>query len=249
VIGQQKPSDYIIVFFDTAGADTSTLFIASGTWPAIPVNFKVFNVSENREIDFGFVEVDPTGGPGLFGARLLGTINQTDRIVFLEPNASDSLIATWSLRATYDALRRAPVGGDTLVVTLAKLFRSSDVFEFTTKAQVVQQDLAKAELNKVKVVPNPYVAAAEWEPKNPFTSGRGPRSIHFTHLPQRCTIRVFTVSGELVTTIEHDSAVLDGTAEWNLLTRDNLAVAYGVYIYHLDAYELGEIVGKFAIIK
>jgi hypothetical protein len=248
-IGQQKPSDYQVIFFDNVGADTSTAFSASGSWPAVPVNFKVINLSENRQIDFGFIDLDPTGGPGVFGARIFVGRNQTDRIVFLEPNVNDSLVTTWSVGATFDSLRRAPGSGDTLTVTLAKLFRSSDIFEFTTKAQTVNQALAKNELNKIKVVPNPYVAAAEWEPKNPFTSGRGPRSLHFTHLPQRCTIRIFTVSGELVTTIEHDSNSLDGTAEWNLLTRDNLAVAYGVYIYHIDAYALGEIVGKFAVIK
>jgi hypothetical protein len=41
----------------------------------------------------------------------------------------------------------------------------------------------------------------------------------------------------------------NGTAEWNLLTRDNLSVSYGVYIYHVDAPGVGEKVGKFAIIK
>jgi len=33
------------------------------------------------------------------------------------------------------------------------------------------------------------------------------------------------------------------------LTRDNLSVAYGIYIYHIDAPGVGEKVGKFAIIK
>ena len=98
-------------------------------------------------------------------------------------------------------------------------------------------------------MPNPYIAAATWEERNPFPSGRGPRSIHFNHLPQKCTIRIFNVSGELVTTIEHESSMLDGTSEWNLLTRDNLPAAYGVYIYHVDAPGIGEKVGKFAVIK
>jgi hypothetical protein len=42
---------------------------------------------------------------------------------------------------------------------------------------------------------------------------------------------------------------LEGTAEWNLLTRDNLSVSYGIYIYHVDAPGIGEKVGKFAVIK
>ena len=88
-----------------------------------------------------------------------------------------------------------------------------------------------------------------WEPKNPYTSGRGPRSIHFTHLPNKCTIRIFTVSGELVKEIDHESNMIDGTADWDLLTKDRLSAAYGVYIYHIDAPGIGTKVGKFAIIK
>ena len=88
-----------------------------------------------------------------------------------------------------------------------------------------------------------------WEQKNPFSSGRGPRSIHFTHLPNNCTIRIFTINGELVKQIEHESNLYDGTAEWDLLTLDNLSISYGVYIYHIDAPGIGVKVGKFAIIK
>ena len=36
---------------------------------------------------------------------------------------------------------------------------------------------------------------------------------------------------------------------WDLLTKDNLAAAYGIYIYHVDAPDIGEFVGKFAIVK
>ena len=104
-------------------------------------------------------------------------------------------------------------------------------------------------LDNIKVVPNPYLANALWEPKNPYSSGRGPRSIHFTHLPNQCTIRIFTVSGELVKEIEHVSNLADGSAEWDLLTRDNLSASYGVYIYYVDAPGIGTKAGKFAIIK
>jgi len=250
-VGAQRPADYQIVFFDMVGVDTSLEIPGSGTtvWPAVPVNFKVFNTSENRQIDVGLWDVDTSGGPGLFGARKQGFLLKQDQIVFLEKDANDSLVFTWSFKAVYDSLLPRPASGDTVTLILAKLFRSSDIFEFTTVAQRVDADLARSELNDIKVVPNPYVAAASWEEQNPFTSGRGPRSIHFTHLPARCIIRIFTVSGELVATIEHDNDVLNGSAEWNLLTRDNLVVSYGVYIYHVDAFELGEKVGKFAIIK
>ena len=33
------------------------------------------------------------------------------------------------------------------------------------------------------------------------------------------------------------------------LSRDNLDIAYGVYLYHIDAPGIGEHTGKFAVIK
>jgi hypothetical protein len=52
-----------------------------------------------------------------------------------------------------------------------------------------------------------------------------------------------------VARIDHNSTVNDGTADWDLLTLDQLEIAYGVYIYHVDAPGIGEKIGKFAVIK
>ena len=98
-------------------------------------------------------------------------------------------------------------------------------------------------------MPNPYVASAQWELKNPYNSGRGPRSLHFTHLPSKCTIRIFTVNGELVIELQHDSPFSDGTADWNMLSKDNLSISYGVYVFQVDAPGVGSKIGKFAVIK
>ncbi|MGB2868977.1 MAG: hypothetical protein WBD36_11035 [Bacteroidota bacterium] len=257
VVGQQKPSDYKVVF-GSAGTDTSTQYEISTGYspPSIPVNFKIFNTSENKQIDFAFVELDPdSSGPGVFSAKYDPSrpgSTRSDIVVFLERNTQDSLIITWSFNVLFDSAKVAPKSGDTASIVLSKLFRASDVFEFSTRTQRVDQEAAKAELDKIKVVPNPYVAAATWEERNPFSTGRGPRSIHFNHLPQVCTIRIYTISGELVAVIEHNEqngSVRNGTAEWNLLTRDNLAASYGVYIYHVDAPGIGDKIGKFAVIK
>jgi hypothetical protein len=257
ISGLQKPNDYKIVF-GNVGVDTSTQYLVDDVTPvllpAIPVNFKVFNVTENKQIDFAFHELDLVGDPrpGVFSASyFFNRPNRTltDEIIFLERDLRDSLKTTWDFYLIFDSLRTQPAPGDTVTIVLSKLFRASDRFEFTTKAQYINKEQAKGELSKIKVVPNPYIAAATWEERNPYSSGRGPRAIHFNHLPQQCTIRIYTVSGELVATIEHNSDILDGSAEWNLLTRDNLSVAYGVYIYHVEAPGIGEHVGKFAIIK
>jgi hypothetical protein len=69
------------------------------------------------------------------------------------------------------------------------------------------------------------------------------------HLPSECTIRIYTVTGELVDILHHQSAIDDGNETWDLTTKDNFPIAYGIYIYHVDAGSLGEKIGRFAVIK
>ncbi|MBN2425907.1 MAG: hypothetical protein JXR46_05425 [Calditrichaceae bacterium] len=249
--GEERPNDYEIIFGDV-GIDTSSAVTLGGReFPAIPVNFKVRNLSEDRYIDFAFFEVDTDyGTPGMLSAR--GAFK--DRIVFLEPNISGTLVYTWwfflSVEPDTASGYRIPDNGDQANIILSKPFLSSDMFRFIAKSAKINQSLAAQDMNKIKVVPNPYLAAAFWEPQNQYNSGRGERSIHFTHLPQKCTIRIYTVNGELVDTIEHDSKLNGGsTAYWDLLTKDNLSISYGIYIFHVDAPGIGEKIGKFAVIK
>jgi hypothetical protein len=49
--------------------------------------------------------------------------------------------------------------------------------------------------------------------------------------------------------IEHDADFKNGREPWDLLTKDGIEVAYGIYFYHVDADEYGEKIGRFAVIK
>ena len=250
--GEPRPNDYFVEFGDV-GVDTSLAFsLGRNDFPAAPVNFRVFNVSADRYIDFGFIELDVTyGEPGMLSAR--GAFK--DRIVFLEPNTEDSLIYTWTFYLQSEPDTNATTGfripevGDEATVLIKKPFLSSDLFRFEASAARIDNEQAKIDMENIKVVPNPYVATAAWEPANPYNSGRGPRSLHFTHLPNKCTIRIFTINGELVDTIEHESDLNDGAAHWDMLTKDGLSISFGVYIYQVDAPDVGEFIGKFAVIK
>jgi hypothetical protein len=106
----------------------------------------------------------------------------------------------------------------------------------------------EADMDKIKVVPNPYVISAAWDEarlgNTPF--GEPIRNIAFTHLPTPCTIKIFTVDGDLVQTLEHTSQ--SGREEWNLLTSERRTVASGIYFYHVKS-AIGEKVGRFAIIR
>ena len=140
-------------------------------------------------------------------------------------------------------------GNDTLNIFLRKPFLSHDKYRFKMKGADVSRELAKKELEDIRVVPNPYIATVSWEPRNTYRSGRGPREIHFINLPHKCTIRIYDVNGTLVDKLDHESAIDNGTAIWDVLSKDNLDLSYGIYIFHVDAPGVGQKTGTFAVIK
>ncbi len=249
--GEQRPNDYQIIFGEVGTATSKDTTIRSGTTavplPAKDVNFKVINFNTKEPVTFAFAEIH--GNDGKFTTHPTNS-NLTDAILFLEPDRFGRLVWTWQLiLRNVPRENRNPDVGDTLTVILRKPFLSSDVYRFTIRGEGESAELARQQLNRIRVVPNPYIAAANWEPRNPFASGRGPRELHFIHLPRKCTIRIFNVSGVLIDTIEHDSELDNGEAIWDMLSKDNLEIAYGIYVYHLDAPGIGQKTGTFAIIK
>jgi hypothetical protein len=97
----------------------------------------------------------------------------------------------------------------------------------------------------VKVVPNPYKGSADWEE----WTGSGYRlgRVYFMNLPAKCTIRIYTVSGDLVKTLEHNDVEF-GAEPWDLTGNSDVQIASGIYFYHIDAPGIGEKVGKFAVL-
>ncbi len=146
------------------------------------------------------------------------------------------------------AVSVAPKPGDKLRIAVKNEFQTGDYFQFTLKGAEVDPDLAKSELDKIAVVPNPYVGASLLEGRSQI-SGRGERIIEFINLPQQCTISIFNLRGELVDTIEHNDVGSDGSESWDLRTSGSQDIAFGVYVYHVKAPGIGEFVGKFAVIK
>jgi len=102
-------------------------------------------------------------------------------------------------------------------------------------------ELADANLNAISVVPNPFIAADE------ITRGRGLQRILFTNLPPQATIRIYTISGNLVRVLEHSDG--SGTEEWDVRTRFDLLVASGNYYYHVTTPDGRTFLGRFAVIN
>ncbi|MFA6439379.1 MAG: hypothetical protein WCX28_08730 [Bacteriovoracaceae bacterium] len=150
----------------------------------------------------------------------------------------------------FDSTGAKSIKGSVFQTRLITPFSGEDRFEFTTQAAKFSASAASASMDKIKVVPNPYVAVSDIEPTDrlPGTT-RGSRRIYFEHLPPKCTIRIYTISGELVKELDHQTSIDNGREYWDLLNRDNFSVAYGIYIAHIDAPGVGEKILKFGIIK
>ena len=77
------------------------------------------------------------------------------------------------------------------------------------------------------------------------------RSIHFANLPARCTIRIYSLDGDLVREIEHDFDRADPLADhdtWGLITRNSQQAVSGLYYWTVEDKNGQVQVGKLAII-
>ena len=238
--GIPYPSDYVIEFYNTT-VDTS-IFITISQGPgrppdvyqAAPVNFKIKNLTHDNYVDFFY--------------RKTGLISSTYAITFRE-NIDGKDTTTWRVVISYPGSSALESEGILSLYTL-KPFNENDYYTFSVKGSEINNQTVRNDLDKIKVVPNPYVVTHEGESRllSTQTSGRGEREIRFTHIPPGTKISIFTVRGELIKTLYH-SDLFVGDVYWNLRTEENLDVAYGVYIFVAETPDAGSKIGKFALIK
>lgn len=149
-----------------------------------------------------------------------------------------------------------PQPGDTLKIFTNKPFTANDRFQFRFDADnlpKIDADTARSELDDIMVIPNPYKVSNIFEAPVTGTNLQHNRELHFTGIPAPSTLRIFTVSGVLIREIDIQESDLTseygGSYIWDMLTKDNLEISYGIYIYQIEAPGIGEKVDKFAVIK
>lgn len=123
---------------------------------------------------------------------------------------------------------------------------------------------ASSSLDQVYVVPNPYhvqgLAYGGTVIEDYNDVPRLEDKLMFVGLPAQATIRVFTMSGDLVTTIPHpnpdnpNSVAESADEEWYLISDSWQNIKSGVYIYYVEGWDLdgnplGSTMGKFVIIR
>ncbi len=242
--GTLYPADYEITF--SSNYIDSTYLLISGKLFRIPSKFSVKTTNNSvQNVETILVENSATKD---------SLLSSGEEIVFFKPNAAPiPQNLTWGVvlsDTTADTTGIAPSDGDVLRISTNRPFTKEDSFSFITEAGKVDQQKGEMLLSDIYVVPNPYVGTSVLEPDNKLPNqNRGERRIYFENLPMKCTIRIFTLSGELVTTLVHESGMDNGREYWNLLNRDGFSVAYGVYLAHIEAPGIGNKLVKFALIK
>lgn len=123
-----------------------------------------------------------------------------------------------------------------------KSLESSMYENMTPKNDPVHPFLgASKTLSKIRVVPNPFNTKSA-----PLNYPGEPNKIMFVGLPGECTIKIFTVTGDLVKTLDHTN----GTSQesWNQISDYNQLITTGVYIYVVES-NIGKAMGKFVVVR
>ena len=230
--------------------DTDTLADGSWAYPdtantllgrfAMP--FKIFNVTKNEPATFVIDELVP-------GKRNNRRWDWGEGIV-LQPQGATNAATSYEVILSLDMTKpnqKLPKNGDVFQIKTQKPFEKGDIFVFESQKAKIKNEIAKESINDIYVVPNPYVAYSISENPGRTISKRGDRELQFRNLPQVCTIRIYTMTGELVATIEKND--FTSMASWDLLSSEGMRIAYGVYIFHVDIPDVGEKIGRFAVIK
>ena len=121
----------------------------------------------------------------------------------------------------------------------------------------------------VTVFPNPYRVEARWDQRTLVRD----HYLWFANLPPRCTLRIYTLSGDLIFETDFDGDTYTGQGArgiydpkreldvppptlsgrmygWNMITREGQAAATGLYMYSVEDKSGGKrSVGKFLIVK
>jgi hypothetical protein len=223
----------------------------------VPFNDDIVDAGAQSEIDKGsnwaFL---PVGG---------GALQPGDRYFLTTAPVAIADLWVCGMRMTITAMARMPQAGDVWTLRQFSFDMTTEIDTLVTPPDTTVtwfdaqrppvpgtryrldtesggQDKGSVDLTEIKVVPNPYIATSAFE------LGPTQRQMQFINLPPECTIRIYTVSGNLVRVLDH-TADEGGTEDYDLRTRFNLPLASGNYYYHVTTTDGATHLGRFAVVQ
>ena len=219
ITGVPYAADYSIEVYDHAVDTSSSLF----GWPAVPMNFTVWNVTESRKIEVFFTDLD--------GDRRIG---QYDDLIFIERDSLGNPFLTWELYFSTPAQPILPSPGDFFLFKVLKPFTSRDVYEFVASPGglvSVPPDVVSSAFQLEQNYPNPFNAATVIRytiPEGPVYDQTG-----VSGLPVARDVRlaVYDLLGrEVAVLVEEKQAPGSYAVTWAAR-----GMASGIYFYRMQA--------------
>ena len=255
------PWDYHIIFSSDPSVYTSTTSIKTGIRDAVDDRIPTNEILLGQSFGF-YVKNETLLKPD--GSHVLmdmvvhdvnknGVFDKSEDKIIVGGMRNDGKWAGTAFVIDFNLTSPAtyPKSDDIFRVKFSRPFWKDDYLTFTINSydDIDADSLAKT-MDNIRVVPNPYVATNVMETavSNQFLNQR--RSLMFTNVPAQALIKIFTISGVLVDEIVINNSPEKGVVHWDMLTREGLEIAAGMYLFHIEALATGDQkIGKFAIIK
>lgn len=102
-------------------------------------------------------------------------------------------------------------------------------------------------MDDIMVVPNPYYVSHQGQ-RSPYDA-----KIYFTRLPRKCTIDIYTVTGDLVETIDHNEVDSENPTKasiqpWDLVSKNGQRVQSQTFVAVISSPDGAQTVKKFTIV-
>ena len=255
------PWDYHIIFSSDPSVYTTTTSIKTGIRDAVDNRIRTNEILLGQSFGF-YVKNETLLKPD--GSHVLmdmvvhdvnknGVFDKSEDKIIVGGMRNDGKWAGTAFVIDFNLASTAtyPKSDDIFRVKFSRPFWKDDYLTFTINSyDGINADSLSKTMDNIRVVPNPYVATNVMEPavSNQFLNQR--RSLMFTNVPAQALIKIFTISGVLVDEIVINNSPEKGVVHWDMLTREGLEIAAGMYLFHIEALATGDQkIGKFAIIK
>ncbi|MBC8377107.1 MAG: hypothetical protein H8E26_13760 [FCB group bacterium] len=214
------------------------------------IEFEVADLDSIQEMDYQITVtssgIDTEGDPYL----VLRTTDENST----EIGVADTLYNGWGIQYRgwtawfgFDPAHPPPPGTSATFSTLPPIRPTiQDYYQFGIIDAKSNPDMLAEDMNEIRVVPNPYMAGSLWEAEGGSFVREPVRQIQFTNLPVDCEINIFTLSGDLIKTLEHNA--LHGTETWDLRAEGGREIVSGIYLYQVKSAGF-EYLNRFAVIK
>mgnify|MGYP000232181715 CR=1 FL=1 len=133
------------------------------------------------------------------------------------------------------------VGDEVTFVYANPIQQGVDTWSLSTVANSSSTaNITQSDIDLISVYPNPYYGLHALE------TSRSEKYVSFNHLPEKATIRIFSLGGTMVREINKNTT--SQTAQWDLSNQYGYPVASGIYIVYVET-DFGTKVLKLAVVQ